>query len=191
MVWLTTTLIKKEWEEPVSQHHELATWRCHIQVAKFLGDWEPGMEPYAVDEYDGNALMIGGVSVILEALEGLGTATAGQALTYFNTTSSAIGVGNGTAAVVTTQTNLQGASRLRKQVDVGFPDHTDGTTGTANQVIYRSTFGTAEANFAWEEAGVFNSATDAVGRMLNRKLQVMGTKTSSSSWQITFTITIS
>lgn len=170
--------------------HELAVWKCHIQVAKFWGDWEPGAEPYEVNEYDGNLLMYGGVSVIWECLEGLGTATAGQALTYFTNANAAIGVGNGTGAVVATGTNLLGASRLRKGMGAGYPEHTDGTALANNTVRYRSTFDTSEANFAWEEAGVFNSVTDATGRMLNRKLQSMGTKTNTSSWQITFDISI-
>lgn len=174
----------------MSQHHELAVWKCHIQVAKFLGDWEPGLVPYAVDEYDGNLLMHGGVSVIWECLEGLGTATGGQSLTYFNAANAAIGVGNGTAAVAATQTNLQGASRLRKGMGAGYPEHSDGTASGNATVRYRSTFDTGEANFAWEEAGVFNSVTDATGRMLNRKLQAMGTKTNTSSWQITFDLSI-
>lgn len=169
---------------------ELAVWKCHIQVAKFWGDWEPDKQPYAVDEYDGNQLMYGGVSVIWEALEGLAVGTAGQALTYFNQGNVAIGVGNGTTANVQTMNNLQGASRLRKVCPVGYPEHVDGLALANNTVRYRTTFDTTEANFAWEEAGVFNSATDNVGRMLNRKLQVMGTKTSASSWQITFDITI-
>lgn len=169
---------------------ELAVWKCHIQVAKFWGDWKPEKEPYAVDEYDGNLLMYGGVSVIWEALIGAGTATAGQAKTFFSQTNAAIGVGNGTTGVVATHTNLQGASRLRKVCPVGYPEHTDATTSGAAMCRWRTTFDTTDANFAWEEAGVFNSATDATGRMLNRKLQTMGTKTSASSWQITFDITI-
>lgn len=171
--------------------HDLAVWHCRIIVAKFIGEWEPGAEPYDVLEIDGNMLMHGGVSNLWEALIGNGTGTAGQTLTHFNNTNAAIGVGNGTAAVAATQTNLQGASRLRKAMDPAFPAHTSGTASPNATIQFRSTFGTADANFAWEEAAVFNSTTDGTGRMLNRKTQAMGTKTSTSSWQITFDITIS
>lgn len=170
--------------------HEPATWRCHITVAKFYGDWEPGAEPYEVAEYDHNMLMYGGISNIWQCLIGNGVGTAGNALTFFSQGNAAIGVGNSTTASTQVMTNLQGASRLRKLCPVGYPEHTAGTASANATLRFRSTFDTTEANFAWDEAAVFNSATDAVGRMLNRKVQAMGTKTSSSSWQITFDITI-
>jgi hypothetical protein len=37
---------------------------------------------------------------------------------------------------------------------------------------------------------VFNSATAATGRMLNRKVESLGTKTSAQTWQFTVTITL-
>lgn len=170
--------------------HDLAVWKCHITVAKFLGDWAPESQPYAVDEYDGNMLVYGGVSAIWEMVKGSGVATAGQALTYFNQGNVAIGVGNSSTATTPTMTNLQGASRLRKVCPSPYPEHVDGTAAANNTVRFRTTFDTGDANYAWNEAGVFNSATDAVGRMLNRKVQSMGTKTSTSSWQITFDVSI-
>lgn len=173
--------------------HESAKWNCHITVAKFHGEWTPDATPYEVDEYEGNLLMHGGVSNIWRYLIGDDTATetADQTLTFFDEANAAIGVGDSTTAEAATQTDLQAATnKLRKAMDPGYPDHTDGTAATNAEIVFRSTFGTSEANFAWEEAGVFNSATAATGRMLNRKVQSMGTKTSASSWQITFTIDI-
>jgi hypothetical protein len=58
----------------------------------------------------------------------------------------------------------------------------------ANVLTFRSTFGTSEAHFAWQEWGVFNASTG--GTMMNRKVESLGTKTSSQSWQITVTITL-
>ncbi len=170
--------------------HDLAVWRCHITVAKFEGEWEPHAKPYEVLEFDHNMLAHGGVSNIWQYVLGNGTATAGQTLTYFNNGNAAIGVGNGTAAAAATQTDLQGASKLRKGMGAGYPEHTQGTASTNASIRFRSTFDTTEANFAWEEAGVFNSATAGLGRMLNRKVQAMGTKTNTASWQITFDISI-
>lgn len=170
--------------------HDLAVWRCHLSVAKFHGDWMAGAHPYEVLDFEHNMLLHGGVSVLWQALLGNGTTTAGQALTYLSNAQAAIGVGDGTAAAVATQTNLQGTNRLRKAMEAGYPQHTDGTTSAAKSVVFRSLYSTSQANFAWEEAGVFNSATDGVGRMLNRKVQSMGTKTSANSWQATFTIAL-
>lgn len=50
-----------------------------------------------------------------------------------------------------------------------------------NVVQFRSTFGTTQANYAWNEWGVFNASSS--GTMLNRKTGTYGTKTSAQSWQ--------
>lgn len=171
--------------------HDPATWHCHITLKKFRGDWTPEKEPFAVEHYDGNMLVYGGVSLLWQFALGNGVTTAGQALTFLNNSRAAIGVGDSSTATAATQTDLQATTnKLRKAMDTGFPSHTDGTTSTNNTLRFRSTFDTTEANFAWNEAGVFNSATAATGRMLNRKVQSMGTKTSTASWQITFDVSI-
>lgn len=167
-------------------------WRCRITVAKFTGDWYPQASPRYVDNFDGNLLMYGGVSCLWETLIGNGTATAGQALTYFNNAQSAVGVGDSTTATAATQTDLQASTnKLRKAMNATFPSHTDATTSGAATIQWQSTFATTDANFAWQEAAVFNSTTAGTGRMLNRMVTSMGTKTSSFSWQITVSVTIS
>jgi hypothetical protein len=170
--------------------HDAATWKCEIEIAKFLGEWVPGAIPYDVVKFDGNMLLCGGVSALWQALVGNGTTSANQALTYFNNANAAIGVGDSAVAAAATQTDLQGTNKVRKGMNASYPQHTDGT-GTANKTItFQCTFQTNEANFAWEEAGVFNSPTAGVGRMINRRQQAMGAKTAASSWQVTLTITI-
>lgn len=153
-----------------------------------------GLTPYDVIERENNLLMYGGASVQWQTLIGNGTATAGQVLTYFNNAQAAIGVGDSTTAAAATQTNLQGTTnvtdRIRKAMDSTYPIHTDGTTSAANSIVFRSTFATTDANFAWQEWGVFNSATDATGRMLNRKVESLGTKTSAASWQMAVTLSL-
>jgi hypothetical protein len=56
-----------------------------------------------------------------------------------------------------------------------------------NVLTFKSTFATGEANFAWQEIGVFNAA--AAGDMLCRVVQSLGTK-SSGSWALTHTVTV-
>lgn len=92
-----------------------------------------------------------------------------------------IGVGNGTDAHDTAQTDLTGASKARKPMDAGYPTR-DGAT-----VTFQATFGTADANFAWEEWGLFNAASG--GQMYSRKVEDLGTKTSSATWQLQVEIT--
>lgn len=107
----------------------------------------------------------------------------GEAVTEFNNANAHIGVGDSTTAFAVTQTDLQAATnKLRKAMDATYP------TRSGNVLTFRSTFTTAEANFAWQEWGVFNASS--AGTMLNRKVESLGTKASTQSWQITVTNTV-
>lgn len=175
----------------MSLHYDPATWHCHITLAKFWGDWHPEAEPFAVEEWDGNMLVYGGVSLLWQYALGNGVTTAGQTLTFLQNGKAAIGVGDSSAATAAGQTDLQATTnKLRVLMDTGYPSHTDGVVAASNTLRFRSTFDTTQANFAWNEAGVFNTATAGAGRMLNRKVQAMGTKTNTASWQITFDVSI-
>lgn len=176
--------------------HDAQLWRCITAVDKYEGD--PTLEqresglvvPYDRIEIEGNLLVIGGASVQWQTLIGNGTTTAAQALTYFNNANANIGVGDSTTAAADTQTDLQAATnKLRRGMDATYPQHTD-TTGTAGSksILFRSTFATGDANWAWQEWGLFNAST--AGRMLNRKVESLGTKTSSATWVITITLSL-
>ena len=103
--------------------------------------------------------------------------------TAFNNANSYIGVGDSTTAFAATQTDLQAATnKLRKAMDATYPQV------AANVITFRSTFATTDANYAWQEWGVFNASS--AGTMLNRKVESLGTKTSAQTWQITVTITL-
>lgn len=113
---------------------------------------------------------------------GNGLTSAGLATPYTNANAN-IGVGDSSTAAAVSQTDLQAASnKLRKAMDATFPTVANGV------YTFRSTFGTSDANFAWAEWAVFNAS--ATGRMLNRAVSALGTKTSAQSWQLTVTITI-
>ncbi len=161
-------------------------WHCKTNLQKFD---EEGVL-FEEIEREGNLLVIGGASVQWQTLIGNGTATAGQALTYFNNGNAYIGVGDSATAAADTQTDLQASTnKLRKAQDATYPLHTD-TTGTAGSksITYKSTYGTSDANFAWQEWGIFNASTG--GRMLNRKVESLGTKTSSATWVLTITLSL-
>ncbi len=102
--------------------------------------------------------------------------------TLFDNTNSYIGVGNGTTAFAATQTDLVGASKLRKAMDATYP------TLATNVLTFRSTFGTGDANFAWEEWGIFNASTG--GTMMNRVVANNGTKAGTETKVVTATITL-
>ncbi len=95
-------------------------------------------------------------------------------------------VGNSTATHSTAHTFMQGTTTMMA-MDAGYP------TRATNVNTFRATFSTAQANFAWNEWGIFNSTStgDANASLLNRKVEdpSLGTKTSAQSWQITADIT--
>lgn len=134
-----------------------------------------------------NLLTIGGASALLQCLIGNGTTTAGQALTYFNNSNAYIGVGDSTTAAADTQTDLQAATnKLRKAMVATYPQHTDSTSSTgAKSIVFQGNFATTDANWTWNEWALFNGSSG--GRMLNRKVEALGTKTSANAWIITVT----
>jgi hypothetical protein len=149
-----------------------------------------GLTP-KVEETEGNLLMYGGASLLIQYSLGNGTTTADQTLTYLNNTRAALGVGDSTTAAAATQNDLQAATnKLRVGMDATYPLHTDGTASGNASWSLRSTFSTAQANWAWQEWIVANSATAATGRALNRKVESLGTKTSAAAWTFTVTLTL-
>jgi hypothetical protein len=170
------------------------TPRVKTIIEKYDGDWtgeqvDAGLagDPFEVVEDEGNLLVIGGVSAVFQHIIGNGTTTAAQALTYFNNANARIGSGDSTTAEADTQTALQAATnKLFVAMDSGYPSHTD-STGTAGSktITFRSTFGSAQANWAWQEWGIDNGT-----RLLNRKVASNGTKASGSTWVFTVTISL-
>lgn len=108
-------------------------------------------------------------------------ATIGEAVTSFANANAHIGVGNGTTAFSAAHTDLQGASKARKAMDATYPQR------SGLQLTFRSSFASGDANFAWEEWGIFNAA--AAGTMLNRVVANNGTKASGATWVFTVTLT--
>ncbi|MMZ45256.1 hypothetical protein D3C76_334170 [compost metagenome] len=102
-------------------------------------------------------------------------AIVGVATPVFDEANSHIGVGNGTGAFDATQTDLAGTSFVRKGMEAGYPK----TMGDSI-IAFRATFEANEANFPWEEWGVFNAAEQGV--MLNREVEYNGTKLEGQLW---------
>jgi hypothetical protein len=105
--------------------------------------------------------------------------------TLFTNANARIGVGDSTTAFLVSQNDLVATTnKLRKAMDATYP------TRSTNVLTFRSTFATGEANWVWNEWGVFNAGPTG-GTMLNRKVEALGTKTSSQSWELTVALTIS
>lgn len=103
--------------------------------------------------------------------------------TFYNNANARVGVGNGTTTFAIGQTDLQGASKQRNGMMATYP------TRAGAAMTFRSQFASSEANFDWEEWGVFNSPTANVG-MLQRLVQNNGTKTSGQVWEFQVTLTV-
>lgn len=162
---------------------EHATWQAHWTVKKYRGN-DTSIAPYDVVELPGNLLTFGGVSIIWEALIGNGP-------TFFDNANAYLGVGDSTTPATQTQTDLLASvNKVRVAMDATFPTHTDSTSAAAAATVtFQSTFDTSTGNFTWNEVAAFNAA--ASGRMLNRRVQTLGTKTSADTWVLVLTVTIS
>jgi len=122
------------------------------------------------------------------AITNVGAILAAQCLmndsaTFLNSSNAHLGVGDSSTAFAAAQTDLQASSnKLRKAMESGYPTRSSGA------LTLRSLFGTSEANFAWNEWGSFNASSS--GTMFTRKVESLGTKTNTQSWQLTATITL-
>lgn len=114
----------------------------------------------------GNLLLNEGINAAWNLICGAGG-------TAFNNANSYIGVGDSNTAASASQTGLQASSnKLYKAMDTSYP-----TSGSSQQAVWRSTFGSSDANWAWNEITVANGNSDSATN-LNRLVQSMGTKAS-------------
>lgn len=144
--------------------------------------------PSDIADSNGNLLLTAG----LNRLTSLLIAGGGQAITN---TSARLGVGNSSTAAAVSQTDLQASAgsgnRWFQIMDPTYPAQADGV------VTLKSSFGTADGNFAWNEWGVdvgaptVSSGNAVAALLFNRKVESFGTKVSGAIWALTATITLS
>ncbi|MGL5717331.1 MAG: hypothetical protein ACRCX2_30240 [Paraclostridium sp.] len=103
--------------------------------------------------------------------------------TTANTQMKVIGVGDGQTSATRDQKDLQGSNKAYKQCDSGFPKQQD------NKLTYQVTFKGNEANFAWNEWGVFD-VSSGTKEMLNRVQTAMSRKLQGQVWIFEAVITI-
>lgn len=154
-----------------SSHLPIA-WHGEMTVEKYRAGES---EPYEVVKSGPNLLVDAGIQYVLDRIISTGT--------FFSNANARIAVGNSSTAPAAAQTDLQGASTLRKAMDATFPSR------SGNVLTFKSTFATGDANFAWNEWCLANSASGAT--ILNRTVQGFGTKTSADTWVATATVTLS
>ena len=155
-------------------------YRSEWKIEKYKVDPENGreIEPYAIEEFEGNLLLNEGINE-------LWTLVCGTGGTQFDDSNSYIGVGNSAAAAAAAQTDLQGASKFYQEMEAGYP-----TYGTSQQAVFKAEFADGDGEFAWEEYTIANGNSGASVN-LNRKVESKGTKASGEVWTVTFTMTLS
>jgi len=136
------------------------------------------------DRFIGELIFHGNLG-LNEGINELWTLVCGTGATKFDSTNAYTGVGDSSTSENATQTGLQAATNKQyKAMDSGYP-----TYGSNQKATWKSTYGTGDANFTWNECTVANGNSDSA-KNLNRKVQSMGTKTSAISRILTLDITL-
>lgn len=175
-----------------AERQDGARWRAVTTVRKFEGSIDAYVERYGPEEgprrfyaenepveeirREDNVLLRVGIEAVWKLVTG-GTATA------YSNANARLGVGNDNTAAQDTDTDLLGTAAW-KAMESGYP-----IVGALaeKKVTFRSIFGAAEGNFAWEEWAIDNGAT--AHKLMNRKVESLGTK-SSGSWQLTVAVSL-
>ncbi|MBA7557669.1 hypothetical protein ES705_50438 [subsurface metagenome] len=150
------------------------------KIRKFRNDEDcKRNRPYEVKTFKGNCLLNEGINELWTIL-----CSAGG--TKWDSANAYLGVGDSSSDEDAAQTGLQAVTnKLYKVMEDGFP-----TYGTNQKASWKAIFGSADANWAWNEFTVSNSDSDA-GKNLNRKVSSQGTKQSGQTWELTLEITLS
>ena len=131
------------------------------------------------EEFEANIALNEGLQELIDIICGLGSPTT------WNNANARLGVGDSNAAEAATQTGLQATTnKTYKAMDATYPQRTNQT------VEWRATFGSGDANHAWEEYTVVNASSDT-GKNLNRKTASKGTKASGETWVLSVQVSFS
>jgi hypothetical protein len=172
----------------VSSISDHANWHCKARLLKYKEDITPfrGNEakfhdtykPYEVIDMQDNCLLNGGINEMWDLITGV---VSGASHIYDNAAAQ-IGVGDSTVSAAATQTDLQAATnKTYKGMEAGYP------TSTSQKATFKASFGSNDANYAWQE-WVVKQSTSTI--CLNRKVESLGTK-SSGTWTLEVDITLS
>ncbi len=139
-----------------------------------------GSAHFATEEIDHNCALNEGLQGVIKLICGMTSPP-----TAWDAANARLGVGDSNTSAVSTQTGLQASTnKTFKAMDSTYPQRTNQTAE------WRATFGTSDANYAWEEYTVVNAADDT-GVNLNRVCSSKGTKASGETWTLSLQITFS
>jgi len=169
---------------------EHGNWHMKARLLKYHEDITPfaelGLEdlfhelytPYEVIEQEENCLLNTGIDEMWDLVTGVVSGTDH----IYDNTKAQIGVGDSATAADPTDTDLKVATnKTYKAMEGGYP------TSTTQKATFKSSFGSSDANYAWNE-WVVKQSTSAI--CLNRKVESLGTK-STGTWTLEVDITLS
>ena len=116
-----------------------------------------------------------------EGLNDIFNKVVGTLGTAFNNANARVGTGTSTTAAVATQTGLL-AGAVFKAMDATYPLG----AGSNQNVDFRGTYGSADANQIWSEFTVDNGSGPNIN--LHRTVSAQGTKVSGQTWVLTITL---
>lgn len=157
---------------------ESAKWVVDWKVEKFADKLAySANKPFETRMVKQNIVVDGGATAMLNLICGISGTQA------FNNANAHIGVGSSSTAENAGQTGLLARSGQQafKGMDVGYPQVSGRT------MVFKATFDENEANFDWNECGVFNGGTGST--MLNRRVSDLGRK-STGIWSIQVQISV-
>ena len=154
----------------ISEH---CRWEVKWQVEKWFDTARKlaGFEPDEIAYDTQNIVVNGGAELILKLITG----TAAGANAYDSENAKII-VGSSATPATASDTSIAGGASAN--MEPSYPQV------NSREMVFRSSFGDGEANFAWNEIGVTNGAT-----LMNRKVVDMGTK-NQGTWTVQLTITL-
>ncbi len=127
----------------------------------------------------GNVCLNSGIQGFEKLIAGLSSPP-----TAWNNASAYLGVGDSSTGATAAQTDLQGAT------NVAYVGMQGGYPSQASQTVsWQASFGSAVANYAWNEFVISNASSKGSGVCLNRLVSSQGTKTSGQTWVLTLQIT--
>jgi hypothetical protein len=167
------------------ERKESARWLCRFRLSKYREDlalyrgreaeFHQIFTPYEVIDGEGNLLLNSGIDEMWDLM-------VGDSANHFSNASTQIGVGDSNTAASPSQTDLQAATnKTYKGMESGYP------TSTSQKATFKASFGDSEANYAWNEWVVKQSASS---KCLNRKVESLGTK-ASGTWTLEVNVTLS
>jgi hypothetical protein len=153
---------------------EFVTYEAQWTIEKYK---DGAIKPYETRNWHHNCLLNEGINE-------LWTLVAGGSATAYSNANARLGVGNSNTAAQATDTALLGGSTCFKAMEAGYP-----TYGASQKITFKSSFGSSDGNFAWEEFTVDNGSSP--NKNLNRYVSSKGTKSAGETWTLTLDITLS